>query len=176
MNQTNNAASGPGRTAAPKPEPVPVGMTEWKRNQIAEAVASYDRHLKLPKPMVAIRNLSPEFLELAIRLDTLLGEFRDKYGRARLLRRHCERRGVPMEQLNSRGETGPVPELERIEKIGDAAYHAVVAMIGTIEKTKAVRYADRNLKKRAGELLLCPWFRQLDWLHELYDQDNGDLR
>lgn len=67
-----------------------------------------------------------------------------------------------MEQLNSLGETVPVPELERTEKIGDAAYQAVVLMIRTIETTKAVRYADRNLKKRAGELLLCPWFRQLD--------------
>lgn len=162
MTQTNNTASGPGRTASPKPELLPVGMTKWNRNQIAEAVVSYDWHLKLPKPMAAVRNLSPEFLELAIRLDTLLGEFRDRCGRARLLRRYCERRGVAMEQLNSRGETVPVPELERIEKIGDAAYQAVVQMIGEIEKSKAVRYADRNLKKRAGELLLCPWFRQLD--------------
>jgi len=175
MPQTNSARSGQGAMNPAIPEPVPAGMTQWKQDRIAEAVASYHRHMKPVKPMAAIRNLSPEFLEMAITLDTLLGEFRDKYGRARLLRRHCERRGVPMEQHDQQGRKVPVPELERIEQIGDKAYHAVAEMIGTIEKSKAIRYADRNLKKRASDLRGCPWFRQLDWLLILLDQDKGEL-
>jgi len=177
MNQTS---SGQGEQevagSSARDDTAPAGMTQWKQDRIAEAVASYHRHLKPAKPMAAIRNLSPEFLDMAIMLDTLLGEFRDKYGRARLLLRYCERRGVPMEQHDHLSRKVPVPELDRIEKIGDRAYHAVAEMIGTIEKSKAIRYADRNLKKRASDLRFCPWFRQLDWLDILLDQDRAELR
>ena len=111
----------------------PAGMTEWKRKLINDAIVVYCPNVKAAKPMVAIRNLSPEFLELAIKLDVLLADYRDKYGRAWLLRRYCERRGVPTQQQDRLGRMSPVPELERIEKIAKKACDAIPAMIRTIE-------------------------------------------
>ena len=171
-----NAARGGNRTATQPQSDAAIGMTEWKRRLVADAVASYHRHLKPPKPMVAIRNLSPEFLELAISLDTLLADYRDKFGRAWLLRRYCERKGVPMEVTDRLGRTLPHPELERIERIAEQASAAIPEMIRTIENTKAVRYADRNLKKRAGELRNDHYWRRLDWVEILYEHDLGERR
>lgn len=153
-----------------------VALSAWQQSQIDDAVASYRRHMKPAKPMVAVRNMSPAFLEMAIQLDVLLAEYRDKYGRWHLLMRRCERNGLPQEQRHRSGQKVPVPELQRIMNLAREAQDAVGRMIRTIESTKAVRYGDRVLKKKATDLRCCNWFRQLDWLYVLYDQDQVERR
>lgn len=148
-----------------------VPLSAWQRTDIDAAVASWRRHMKHAKPMVAVRNMSPAFLELAIELDIRLAEFRDRYGRWHLLMRHCERNGMPQEQRHKSGHRVPVPELQRIDNLARASSEAVAKAIREIQGTKAIRHGDRVLKKKSADLQGRNWFRQLDWLHILYDQD-----
>lgn len=114
--------------------------------------------------MVATRGLSPEFLELAIRLDEALAVFRDRFGRTHLLRRHCERHGIAI----------TIPELAEIERAGDEAQQAVFKLITVIEGSKPVTTGDRRLKRRAIDLRGDNWLRQLDWLYDLYEEDRRE--
>lgn len=145
-----------------RPTPTPTrGPTEWEANKIAAAVSKYGRPAPHEPPMVATRGLSPGFLELSIRLDEALAAFRDRFGRAHLMRRYCERQGIPM----------TIPELAAIERAGDEAQQLVFNLITEIEGTKPVTTGDRRLKRRGSDLRGDNWLRQLDWLYDLYEQD-----
>ncbi len=140
------------------------GRTEWEATKIAAAVSKYGQASPHEPPMVATRGLSPEFLELAIRLDEALAVFRDRFGRAHLLRRHCERQGTPM----------TIPELAAIERAGDEAQQAVFKLITEVESSKPVTTGDRRLKRRVVDLRGDNWLRQLDWLYDLYEEDRRE--
>lgn len=148
-----------------RPTPMPTkGRTVWQADKIAAAVSKYGRPQPHEPPMVATRGLSPEFLELAIRLDEALAAFRDRFGRAHLLRRHCERHGIAM----------TIPELAEIDRAGDEAQQAVFRLITVAEGMKPVTTGDRRLKRRAIDLRGDNWLRQLDWLYDLYEEDRRE--
>ncbi len=159
--------------ASARLKPYP-GSTEWNRERLDKAVAYYHRHLKAAKPMVAVRNMSPQFLEMAIELDVRLAEYRDKVGRFKLLMRYCERSRLQVLRKTSSGRTELVPELREIEIRCEALNDTIPNMIRNIEKTKAIRHGDRVLKKRAAELGNDNWWRQLDWLHVMFVEDQWE--
>lgn len=176
MSRQVRAAKGKGATPVTNPDVDTLQMTEWQRAKIAEAVNIYTRQYDVPEPMVAVRGLSPEFMELAIRLDIALNEFRDRFGRAWLVNRYCERQDVPTQLPDRDGRQVRVPELERIQTEGYAALEAVGPAITVIEKARPVNAADRRLKRRANALRNENWHFQMNLLYEIFDQDKEDRR
>ena len=172
----SNADQGAGRGAMPASARLQTyaGSTEWNRERIDKAIAYYHRHTKAVKPMVAVKNMSPHFLEMAIELDVLLAEYRDKVGRFQLLLRYFKRIGVKIERKSASGRTEWLPELQEIETRCAAFNGEIGAMIRKIEKTKAIRHGDRVLKKRAADLGLDHWWRQLDWLEVMFAEDQWE--
>lgn len=172
----SDEGEGPSKGAPPALERIKpyAGSTEWNRMHIERAVANYNEHLKAAKPMVAVKNLSPQFLEMAIDLDVRLSEYRDKVGRFQLLMRYCERVGLKTIRTNSSGRTELIPELQSIEIRCRALSDTIPELIRRIEKTKAVRHGDRVLKKRAADLGLDHWWRQLDWLEVMFAEDRWE--
>ena len=141
---------------------------DWCRENMAEAVEGFRKRVKAPKPMVAVPDLSPEFLAMAIRLDVALCEYRDKFGGVKMLERlHARRFAEP-------DNPKPPPELARVSAVADKVQHHVHLMISAIEDAKPVTRGDRALKRRANELRYCPSYRQLDWLFDLEHQDQEE--
>lgn len=145
-----------------------AGSIERNRERIDKAIAYYHRHLKAVKPMVAVKNLSPQFLEMAIQLDVRLAEYRYKVGRFQLLMRLCERMRLQIERKSSSGRIELIPELREIEIRCAALSDTIPEMIRKIEKTKAIRHGDRVLNECAAELGNDHWWRQLDWLEVMF--------
>lgn len=138
----------------------------WCRDSMDKAVEGFRRRVKAPQPMVAVPDLSPEFLGLAIRLDVALCEYRDKFGGVKLLERLHRRRFGAWDDYAM-----PTPPLERVDTAAEKAQHAVHEAISAIETAKTVTKGDRTLKRRASDLRMCPRYRQLDWLFEVEHQD-----
>lgn len=138
----------------------------WCRESMEEAVEGFRKRVKAPKPMVAVPDLSPEFLQLAIRLDVALCEYRDKFGGVKLLERLYRRRFGEWDDYAM-----PKPPLVRVDRAAEKALQVVDETIRAIETAKAVTKGDRTLKRRASDLRMCPCYRQLDWLFEVEHQD-----
>lgn len=173
MSNTDQGAGRGAMTASARLAPY-AGSTQWNRECIDRAVAHYHRHTKAVKPMVAVKNMSPQFLDMAIELDVLLSDYRDKVGRFQLLLRYFKRNGVKIERKSASGRVEWLPELREIEARCGVLNSEIGAMIRKIETTKATRHGDRVLKKRAADLGLDHWWRQLDWLEVMFAEDSWE--
>jgi len=153
------------------PDTGPDGLTERQRSRIEAEVAAYFTRMKPAKPMVAVRNLSPAFLELAIALDVALCEMRDAYGRERLIAWGLYRNGIPGAVFDADGHEVSHPGLHRVWTDARKTWDRCIALIDKIERTPVVGGGDRTLKARARDLRGCNFLRQLDWLHSAWWYD-----
>jgi len=159
------------RAETSSPAVGPDGLTDWQRARIASEVQSFYRREKLVKPFASIRNLSPEFQGMAIELDVILADYRDKAGRCAIIHWGMHRNQIPQTVIDAGGKTVPNPDIEAVLDIGRAAMGDVAAMLDTIRQTIAITGGDRTLKSRADYIRGCPYFRQLDWVHSAWWQD-----
>jgi hypothetical protein len=146
-------------------------MKNHCRENMEEAVEGFGKRVPAPMPMVSVKNLSPEFMAMAIRLDVALCDYRDKCGGLALLERLHRRRFGEWDDYAM-----PTPPLEAVHAIAEEAKEHAHQAIRAIETAKAVTRGDRALRRRAAELRGCPYYRQLDWLFELEHQDMEERR
>jgi hypothetical protein len=144
------------------------GLTDWQRRKmeyIADTVRMIRASEKPLKPMTSIRGLSPAFLEVAIRLDEALAEFRDVASCDALILAGMKVHGIPMRPTSLDGTPVAASLRSELLVLVRKARRKAHKIIEEIEATKTVVNADKRLKAHARKLRCCNWYRQLDWYY-----------
>lgn len=152
----------------------PDGLTDWQRERIEADFRRFHKRLKPIKPMVSIRNLSPELFTLAVELDVRLCEYRDVVGYVGISHWGITRNGIPQTIIDADGKEIWNPSLQHLSACADRSQKAVIETMTKIDKRVAITGGDKTLKSRSNGLKRCPWLRQLDWLHSIWWEDERD--
>lgn len=122
--------------------------------RVEAMVESFERGQPPLMPMVSVKGMSPQFLQLAIDLDVALAKFRDDQSAFTLIRRFCTTLGVELHEC---------PGMVRLDDRRRLSYRQAGDAMRAIDRARAVTAGDRNLKKLAKIPGFCPTYRQTDW-------------